>query len=328
VDNACSQRVRANPNAPPAPHQQASKLARMQEATHPETPDERLETWCAELDPVLARLQAFELPADFPFDFTPASLARLEAIALDRFPRGTAPATPAGSFLESATAYIGEALLRAGGGDWDWDDESDLPVVRLDDILELPPISPLRLLTGAMGRRTGNELTEAYARVAVAIDRHPGWTPPKEPEPAPLPWLENWLAERERAFPDWAADAGGGWDFSPTSLDALEALIRRRLPTEGAFDDAANHDFVEGAVWYFGEVARRHKPAARWQYNRAEPGSSDVRLSPELNPWVGRPFIEQTTPDGNATVPIFDLQFAVAEGTPGYLTERLETLPG
>jgi hypothetical protein len=75
-------------------------------------------------------------------------------------------------------------------------------------------------------------------------------------------------------------------------------------------------------------VVRRHKPAARWQYNRAEPGSPDVRLSPELNPWVGRPFIEQSTPDGNATVPIFDLQFTVAEGTPGYLMERLETLTG
>jgi hypothetical protein len=33
-----------------------------------------------------------------------------------------------------------------------------------------------------------------------------------------------------------------------------------------------------------------------------------------------------STPDGNATVPIFDLQFAVAEGRPGHLAERLATL--
>jgi hypothetical protein len=158
-----------------------------EEPTEPDTPDERLETWCAELDPVLARLRAFELPADFPFDYSAASLARLEEIALDRFPRGAAPATPAGSFLESATAYIGETLLRAGGGGWDWDNETDLPVVRLDDALELPPISPLRLLTGAVGRQSGTKLTEAYAQVAAAIDRHPGWTPPKELEPAMLP---------------------------------------------------------------------------------------------------------------------------------------------
>jgi hypothetical protein len=312
----------------------------MPELTHRESPGDRLEAWREGMNPVLARLEGFELPADFPFDYSSASLARLEETALDRFPGGDPPA-PAGGFLEGATAYVGESLLRAGGGRWDWDADDDLPVVRADDALALPPVSPLRLIIAAVRHRTGTELTDAHATLVAAVDgyaaRHPGWAPTKEPtpgvddidEPAASPWLEQWLDERARAFAAWVADTGVApavWDFSPASLDALEALVKRRLLSANAVTEAADGGFVQGAVWYYGEVARRNKTAARWVYTPAVPGSSDLRESAEYNPFVGRPYIDQSGPDGNTLVPIFGIRFVPDEDRPGLLRKTFNRL--
>jgi hypothetical protein len=116
--------------------------------------------------------------------------------------------------------------------------------------------------------------------LVAAVDEyaagHPGWSPTKEltpgvdevDDPVVSPWLETWLGERERTFPAWVADAGVApavWDFSPASLDPLEALVKRRLPSVDALTELANHNFVQGAAWYCGEVARQNKTAARWK---------------------------------------------------------------
>jgi hypothetical protein len=306
------------------------------------SPDDRLGEWREEMHPVLTRLQAFELPPDFPFDFSAASLAQLETITCDRIAVPVLVSRDVmGDFLESAMAYVGEALLRAGGGGWDWDADEDLPVVRPDAALRRPPITPLHLLGEALRRRTGTVLTDVHAELAAVVTdhqrRHPDWAPVKEVTPGvddqedeTRPWLVTWLRRQEQAFPAWTAASGKPpdlWDFSVASLVTLEEVVRRRLPTEDAFDHPANRDFVDGAVWYFGDVIRRHKPAARWQYFPVEPEDSGA-LAPDQNPWVGRPFIEQTTRDGNATVPIFDLRHAVQKGTPGDLAGRLATLAG
>ncbi|MDQ3475408.1 MAG: hypothetical protein M3492_03455 [Actinomycetota bacterium] len=48
--------------------------------------------------------------------------------------------------------------------------------------------------------------------------------------------MTNWLAGRETAFPQWRSDYAGSddgpWDFSAESLDGLEALTRRVLPSK------------------------------------------------------------------------------------------------
>ncbi|BFU45173.1 hypothetical protein [Krasilnikovia sp. MM14-A1004] len=294
--------------------------------TDPLPATDALEEWREGIQPVLARLEAFEVPPGFPLDFSADSLARLERLLRD--------GPPGESLVESATAYVGEALLRVGGGRWDWADGQ--PVVRPDEALGRAPIPPRDLVVRADG------IAAAWAGLAAAVEAHraahPGWSPVKEPtpgmgedlSPVVLPWLSDWLAEREKAFPAWAADSGVDpetWDFTPGSVDVLETVVRHHLPTEQAFTDPRRHDFVQGAVWYFGEVARRAKQGARWQYNRSEPGSTDRHLSAEHNPWVGRPFIEQRMGrDMQATVPVFDLESSVLDGTPGYLSGRLNTL--
>ncbi|RZU54008.1 hypothetical protein EV385_5945 [Krasilnikovia cinnamomea] len=285
-----------------------------------------LQQWREAIQPQLARLEAFEVPLGFPLDYSEDSLARLEQLLRDR--------RPSASLVESATAYAGEALLRVGGGRWAWADGQ--PVVQPDEALGLPAVAPGDLVSRA------DDLAATWAALAAAVRArqaaHPGWSPVKEPtpdmiedrRPVVLPWLGDWLAEREKSFPAWAADTGvdaAAWDFTPASVDVLETVVRHRLPTGQAFTDPRLHDFVQGAVWYFGEVARRNKQSAGWQYNRSEPGATDRRLSAQYNPWVGRPFIEQLLPDDmQATVPIFDLESSVLNGTPGYLRGRLGIL--
>ena len=100
-------------------------------------------------------------------------------------------------------------------------------------------------------------------------------------------YLQRWLSEREAQFPAWVRDYGGDgaeavWDFSPDSLDALEDLvIERGSPPEQLLEDEQNAPFVDGALWYLGEVLRRTRPLP-WGYvrgNTADPtvGHIDTR---------------------------------------------------
>jgi len=83
-------------------------------------------------------------------------------------------------------------------------------------------------------------------------------------------YLQRWLAQRTEQFADWAREcsAGGAWDFSPESLDVLEDIVVERGSTpEQLLDDETNAGFVDGAVWYLGEVLRRARPIP-WEYER------------------------------------------------------------
>lgn len=78
------------------------------------------------------------------------------------------------------------------------------------------------------------------------------------------PLLTQWLAERQGAFEQWAAEAGGGWDFTMESVDRLERLIRSLFTSAEEVRAAENSAFVQGACWYLGEVfARAH--GMEWQ---------------------------------------------------------------
>ena len=87
------------------------------------------------------------------------------------------------------------------------------------------------------------------------------------------------LACRARGqFPVWAGHYGGDavWDFSPESLDALEELVIQKASTpEELLDEERNAPFVDGAVWYFGEVLRRGR-SLPWQYTRGDTADPTV----------------------------------------------------
>ncbi|MER7752668.1 hypothetical protein [Kitasatospora sp. NPDC097643] len=72
------------------------------------------------------------------------------------------------------------------------------------------------------------------------------------------PRLTAWLAAQRRAFPVWAEENGGGWDFAPASLDRLEALVRDRFTSWEAVHEAREEQLLEVAAWYLGETLVRH----------------------------------------------------------------------
>src|ERR1041384_1600903 len=99
-----------------------------------------LEEWLEVLPPVLDRLGWF-VPADFRADYSADSLDVIEALLAQQVtPTATGDRPADTGLVESASAYLGEALLRVAGGQWDWDTDAssathDLPLVRFDDAL-------------------------------------------------------------------------------------------------------------------------------------------------------------------------------------------------
>jgi hypothetical protein len=295
--------------------------------TSPADAQTPLTEWLETMQPRLARLQAFEVP-EFPLDYSAVSLDLLEAEVLARYPFDDRPGSRAG-FTEAAMGYLGEALLNVAGGRWEWDHGDDMPVAHFDPELRLAPISPLHLIVEAGQRRTGKEFVRARETLEQAVAGRRGqdssWSPTKEPTPGldavprpdGSPFLDRWLSERDGAFPRWIADhaeGADGWDFSAESLDLLQAVVLGRLKTLEDFDRPENHDFIDGAAWYLGEVFRR-AAGGHWTYYEGEP-------SP-VNMYVGRPFVERLTPRETSSVPYLTLQATVQVGTPGYLRDRL-----
>ncbi len=93
----------------------------------------------------------------------------------------------------------------------------------------------------------------------------------------------------------------------------MEAVVRRLAPTKERLDDPAHANFVDGAVWYLGEVMRRSN-CGEWCL---QPGAPDP-----WNPHNGRPYIQHPSDGGSTAVPILDLAFMLGKGGAGNLRER------
>lgn len=310
----------------------------MQEATRA-----KLDDWREQLEPMLDGLQDFVAGPDQPLDLSVDSLRHLEDVLLGETPAGQPPRS---GLVEACGGYLGEVLLTVGGGAWGWDPRSDLPVARLDvgggaadggtadggtaNGGAGSTAEPMQLVLDALVERSGTVWSTEYERIrALAVARRseePTWEPRRTDRPAlgtapsdaaADPWLTRWLAAREQAFPAWSAATGraGDLDFSPGSLLALEQVVRSRVPTKDALHELKDGDFVQGAVWYLGEVARRHRDA-HWRYS-PDPGGTS------RNPYAGRPFVEQDD-DGGDAIPLLELETAVLSEETGVLLERFE----
>lgn len=306
----------------------------------------RLDDWRERLGPMLAGLQDFVVGPDSALDLSVESLADLEHTLLGETPAGQPPRE---GLAEAAGGYLGEVLLTVGGGGWAWDAGTGLPVVGLgvggsadgggagggagsvSGGAAGETVEPMRLVVEALARRTGTVWSAEHERIRGLADARraadPSWEPRRTEPPALRtgapdgtdPWLTRWLAAREQAFPAWSADTGraGDLDFSPESLPALEHVVRRRIPGKEALHASRDSDFVQGAVWYLGEVGRRHRDA-RWRYSPDPTGAS-------RNPYVGRPFVEKDD-DGGDAIPLLELEAVVLSDEDGVLAERFEML--
>ncbi|MGP3984195.1 hypothetical protein [Streptomyces sp. KR80] len=88
------------------------------------------------------------------------------------------------------------------------------------------------------------------------------------PQPSLIPDLPAWLEARSQQFTNWCQDTGAPedtWDFSAASLEALEELVRARYHSEEQIHTDRMSLFLQGACWYVGEVAVRHR-GHQWRY--------------------------------------------------------------
>ncbi|MFG2284854.1 hypothetical protein ACGFOU_02030 [Streptomyces sp. NPDC048595] len=76
--------------------------------------------------------------------------------------------------------------------------------------------------------------------------------------------LPLWLREQQSRFSAWVHEVGGLWDFSPESLDLLEAAVRERLTSLEEFREQEDEAFLQVAAWYLGEVHNHHR-GTQWQ---------------------------------------------------------------
>ncbi|MEU3838673.1 hypothetical protein AB0E88_01325 [Streptomyces sp. NPDC028635] len=88
------------------------------------------------------------------------------------------------------------------------------------------------------------------------------------------PRLHAWLRQQEAAFPGWCADHPGVWDFSPESVDRLEAVVRARFGTAAQVRAARRTPEVTVPAWYLGEVCVR--AGAVWKHNPGAPDDPDA----------------------------------------------------
>ncbi len=136
-------------------------------------------TWREDVHNKLADLHDAKALVGFPFDYTPASLDPLARFVLQQIaPDHVDPGDP---LIDGLVAYVGETLMRIGGGRWVW--SGGRAVVRFDDGLGVPSVAPLSVLVTAAEQHSGKQLIKVYAEVAAAVAARqtvdPSWEPAK-----------------------------------------------------------------------------------------------------------------------------------------------------
>lgn len=154
-------------------------MVRIRPADAGDNADVQTLTWREDVHNKLADLHDSKAFAGFPFDYTPASfdpLARfvLQQVAPDHVDAGD-------PLIDGLVAYVGETLMRVGGGRWVW--SAGRAVVRFDDGLGVPSVAPLSVLATTAEQHSGQQLIKVYAEVAAAVAARqtvdPSWEPEK-----------------------------------------------------------------------------------------------------------------------------------------------------
>lgn len=285
---------------------------------------ESLGDWIDNIGLNLLDVESLEGEEDFTLDFTGASLEKLEQALLSHFGEPLDLDDPEREDLANGAAgYLGEVLMRLAGGSWGW--RGGEPFARADKAIGLPPAYPLRLLAQAVESQSERVFSDVYAAWAEAVARHratnPQWAAKKKPTPGVDPfemdpkdaaYIAAWTAERREAFPRWESTYGTGttWDFGPESLDGLENILLRIATTPEDLHDPARRGFVEGAVWYLGEVIRRIR-GGTWEYRTQDPENPNI--------YAGDPYVHPTGRDSELVMPIVLLGCSVEDRVPGTL---------
>ncbi len=142
------------------------------------------------------------------------------------------------------------------------------------------------------------------------------------------PRLRAWLQEQEAGFPCWAASHSGLWDFSPESVDRLEAALRAQFSSWEDVRAAQRTPQVTVPAWYLGEVCVR--AGAVWKHNPDSPADPETWEGP----FVGVPGDPMEDPDHEdlyededylpAAVPVSELRGMFLKSPPWRLRNVVE----
>ncbi|MFF4210779.1 hypothetical protein ACFYZE_15760 [Streptomyces sp. NPDC001796] len=103
-------------------------------------------------------------------------------------------------------------------------------------------------------------------------------------DPTRHPELLAWLHGRRQAFDQWAQQTGAErLDFRPDSLNELEDLLRERFQSDAELRARRLDPFVQGAVWYLGEVICRAKGMV-WKFERDVDHADTAAMPPLFGP--------------------------------------------
>lgn len=175
-----------------------------------------LDWWLDRINLLIDMMGDVDLGGAVALDYSESSLSALEAAARNRLADPTEVLYDEHqSFTAGVVAYLGEALMRVGGGRWDWvaeapegvtvgepllrqrlsehrwridsagePDAAGFPIIRPDSDCGLEPLSPTHLLLQALAADGSAVFVAVYGswkRVVQAYAaEHPGWSPVKE----------------------------------------------------------------------------------------------------------------------------------------------------
>ncbi|OBI99641.1 hypothetical protein A5624_09835 [Mycobacterium sp. 1482292.6] len=174
-----------------------------------------LDWWLDRINLLIDMTGDVDLGGSVTLDYSEASLSVLETAARDRLADPAEALEDANqSFTAGVVAYLGEALMRVGGGRWDWvaeppagvavddpglrrrlsehrwridsagePDATGFPIIRPDSESGLEALSPTHLLLQALADESA-VLVAVYGRWRQVVqdyaEAHPGWSPVKE----------------------------------------------------------------------------------------------------------------------------------------------------
>lgn len=137
--------------------------------------EDLFEHWLAHMDDALAQFFA-RLPPELKaaLDFAPASLDRLEAFLLERYPSVQAIKADPEPYLDGAARYVGEVFQRSLGGRWRMRmDDPKYVYAGLPELTFSPtrdtPVCPITLVSASLDRRTGAFISGVFHNSAKRI---------------------------------------------------------------------------------------------------------------------------------------------------------------
>ncbi|MFJ9410460.1 hypothetical protein [Streptomyces sp. NPDC101393] len=211
------------------------------------------------------------------WDFTPASLDALEGLVKQAVPgEEDIDELRCGAFLQGAVWYLGEVACRSAGVVWRYEpfgyEGSPLPPLFAEEreagTIDTPCLGPT-------GDSTQDRLY-VMGSIYQLFWSHDEFGDPIEQGLRGVVYdcvryqqLADWLRARAAGFEEWSRETGQAesWDFSPESVDVLEEVVRGRYGSEEEIKVERDGLFVQGAVWYLGEVIRRSTQETSWGYD-------------------------------------------------------------